>query len=226
MIIWVIFILLILMVLAWTLIPNKGLKIIAGVALAIAMTGATTLLTLTLKDHYGMRQVTTIKQKKVYSAGGDKSPAGVLITTKIGPKDKKHMVLVYQDTKKGKAKAHFIPKQKHITESIKRESYYKKANVKKAKLVTKTTRWRWKSGPYKFWFNLGQDNELVKETNSLMVPKDTWLVLSAKQAKKLKTLMADMNKSTDSTQLAAMAAMSREDQAKLIVKMVELQLKK
>lgn len=223
MIIYLIVILVILLALSWTLVPNKVLRVIAGLILTGALLVSTFALTLTIKNHYGMRKITTTETKTIYSAGGKESPAGILIVSKLGVKDNRHMVLVYQDKVDGKAHAHFVPGKKNITEAVKKEAYYRSGNLKQAKLVTKTTRWKWRDENYQRWFDLGQENELVKQTNEVVVPKDTWIVVTPKQ---MKQLQKDMSVSqTDASTMAELATLPKDQQAKLMVTLMKEKLK-
>ncbi|TLQ03491.1 DUF4811 domain-containing protein [Pediococcus stilesii] len=222
MIIYVIFILLILTIFAWTMLPSKILKITIGSVLTLALTGATISLTAVLHKHYGMQQITTTSEQKIYSVAGEESPAGILVISKLGKEDSKHLVMVYKNEKTGSAEPHFVPNQKNITNSIKKESSYRQANVKDATLVSKETRWRWKDDQSKRWFDFGQDGELVKQTNTVTVPKDSWLVLTNNEMEKLQSLLSKV----DGSAMKEMSKLSKEEQAKMMVKMVRSELNK
>ena len=218
MIIYIIIALLVAMILAWTCLPTRLLKFTIGGLLTILVALATVQLTLTFTDHLGMRQVTTTSTSQIYSATGKQSPAGILIANRIGKKDNQHQVLVYQDDEDSQARAHFVPNQKHMTESIKRRVKVVPANVDKATLTTKTTRWQWRSERAKQWFNVGQAGELVKEENIVKIPRDTWVVLSTKQMKKMQKLMT--NATHDPAQAAQLATLPAHEQAKLTAQML------
>lgn len=224
MIVYVILVLLLLTILAWTFIPNKVLRVLIGTGLTILLTCSVTILTMTFKNHYGMHQITISETKPIYSATEGKMPMGVLIVSKVGKDDKKHKIMVYQDSVDSKSKAHFVPNQKKITESIKKESYYSSADVKEATITKETTRWKWKTDKYKLWLNVGQENELVKQVSKVQIPKDTWVALSPKQLEKMQTMLTQ-NMSSSSTNMSQMAGMTKEDQAKIMVKMVKEGLK-
>ncbi|WP_019206510.1 DUF4811 domain-containing protein [Limosilactobacillus ingluviei] len=220
MIIYIIIGLLLAMIGAWVALPTRWLKITVGGLLTILVVCLTVQLTLTFTDHLGMRQVTTVSTKQIYSAAGQQSPAGILVADPVGKADPVHQVLVYQDTPTGKAKAHFVPNQKHLTESFKRQVKITTTAKKNATLTTKTTRWQWRSKQAERWLNVGQAGELVKEVNIVHLPQDTWVTLSTKQMQQLPTLMTQ----AASEPASQMARLPAEEQAKLTVSLIKQQL--
>ncbi|WP_267201890.1 DUF4811 domain-containing protein [Limosilactobacillus kribbianus] len=220
MIIYVIFALVIVTILAWTLIPNRLLRWAIGILSALALVGAVSVMSANFTSHYGMKKVTTTTTRQIYSAAGSKSPAGVLVTKRLGTKSNRY-VLVYADTPSGKAKAHFVPKQKHITTAVKQHATYRTANVKQATLKTTTTRWEWESKRAKFWLNVGdQAGELVSQYRTVTIPQDTWLAVTPNQMKKLQKVMASST-GTTSSQAAALSSLSQDQQAAMVVKLVK-----
>lgn len=221
MIIYLIIVLLFAMIGAWVALPTNWLKITVGGLLTALVTLATIQLTLTFTNHLGMHQVTTSTTKRIYSAAGQQSPAGILIADPLGKADRQHQVLVYQDHPTGKARAHFVPDQKHLTENYKRHVKIIPADVTSATLTTKTTRWQWRSEKAAWWFNVGQAGELVKEEAIVTIPRETWVVLSSKQMKTLQALLT----TTATGPATPQAALSTDEQAKLTAQMLRQTLK-
>lgn len=217
MIIYVIFALVIVTILAWTLISNRPLRWTVGILSALALVGTIGVMSANFTNHYGMKKVTTTTTRRIYSAAGSKSPAGVLVTKQLGTKSGRY-VLVYADTPNGKATAHFVPKQKHITTAVKQHVTYRTANVKQATLKTTTTRWEWKNDRAKFWLNVGdQAGELVSQYRTVTIPKDTWLAVTPNQMKKLQKVMASGSTGAASSQAAALGSLSKDQQAAMVV---------
>ena len=100
---------------SWFYIKSAPTRLIMGL-ISFALLGATVLLlTANIKSHYGMKNVTTTTEKTIYSAGGSKSPAGMLITQELGTKSGNY-VMIYADSEDGKAKPHFVPNKKRSEE--------------------------------------------------------------------------------------------------------------
>lgn len=226
MIVYLICALIVIVVCAWTMISNRPARVITGVLSGIALICAVGALTMNTYSHYGMKKVTKTTSHKIYSAAGSKSLAGILVAKKMGTKANRY-VLVYADHKDGKATTHNVPSTKHIINSTKKHASYQQTNTKEAKVVTKTTRWEWKNNTYKTWLSVGdQAGELHKQKTTVYVPKDTWLVLSPTQMKKLKALMVQSH-SSGNTQAAAMqqvSGKSKDELAKLAVAQVKAKL--
>ena len=130
-------------------------------------------------QHFGMEKVTTTKTTTLASAGSSKA-MDLLLYQSVGTADK-HRVYIYKQTASQK-------KVSHTTANVKTANRVKKTTGS-AKLVTKTTRWTYRSNAMKFWFGIADNNhELVKRQNTFYVKK-TWIVLSTTQAKKLSQLV-------------------------------------
>ena len=170
---------------SWFYIKSAPTRLIMGL-ISFALLGATVLLlTANIKSHYGMKNVTTTTEKTIYSAGGSKSPAGMLITQELGTKSGNY-VMIYADSEDGKAKPHFVPNKKNMAEAINKKATYKTADVDKATVKTVTTRREWKNDFFKWLLDFGgEGHSLVKQTSTVTVPKNTWVVLSAQQAKQV-----------------------------------------
>lgn len=207
MLVYVIFALVIVVVLSWTMINQRALRYSCGVIASAALIACTILLSLNFTSHYGMKKVTTTETHQIYSLAGSKVPAGVLAAKQLGTHSNRY-VLVYRDSENGPAKTHFVPNQKKITNAVKKHATYRLTDKKTATVTTKTTRWEWQNAIAKRWLNVGsQAGELVKQTSTVYVPRKTWVVLTPAQMKKMKKLMA-------TTQTAGSTATTAVPQAK------------
>lgn len=189
MIIYLIFLLVIVVILSWTLINNRTWRWLIGLTNSIALVATVSIMTLNFSNHYGMKKETIVETHQIYSAAGDQSPMQIMVAKQLGTKSK-HWVMVYRDSQAVKASTHFVPQKKHIVEMVKKQSTLKKANVDHATVKTTTIRWEWKNDTAKFWLNIGdQAGELVSQKSVVTVPEN-WQVLSPSQLKQLKKKMA------------------------------------
>ena len=116
-----------------------------------------------------------------------------LLKSEIG-KDTHNYVLVYRTNKRDKEPtAHFQPDEKHLVETLKKTADYKRTDESEAKLVIRTVRWQFKNSFMRFLFGIGnEEGKLVSEHARVYVPKDTWLVLTQEEAKKLQAAAPTM----------------------------------
>ncbi|KRL23151.1 DUF4811 domain-containing protein [Lentilactobacillus kisonensis] len=132
-------------------------------------------------DHYGMKQVTETTAQPIYSVGKSKQMQMVLYQP-IGSANKKQ-VYIYQKSADTKKKSHTRAKDDTSNKVVRING--------ESKMITKTTRWKYKNKTAKLWFGIADEgNKLVKQHNTLYINKD-WLVLSTTQAKALQKKMAD-----------------------------------
>jgi len=130
-------------------------------------------------QHYGLVKTTTTATTSLKSASSSKQ-MDLLLYQSVGTADK-HRVYIYKTTTNQK-------KVSHTTASVKTANQVKMTTAT-PKLVTKTTRWTYKSNAMKFWFGLANnDKQLIKRTNYFYVKK-RWAVLSTTQAKQFSKLM-------------------------------------
>ncbi|PKX80547.1 DUF4811 domain-containing protein [Lactiplantibacillus plantarum] len=130
-------------------------------------------------QHYGMVKTTTTTTQSLKSAGSSKQ-LDLLLYQSVGTADK-HRVYIYKKTTNQK-------KVSHTTASVKTANQVKTTTAT-PKLVTKMTRWTYKSNAMKFWFGLANnDKQLIKRTNYFYINKN-WVVLSTTQAKQFSKLM-------------------------------------
>lgn len=174
----------------WINIDKAALRITTGTISLLLLLATAILMAFNFNNHYGMEKVTKTTTHEIYSAGGSKMPAGMLMAQALGSKSDNY-VLVYADKEDGKAKPHFTPDQKHIIEAVKKSATYKVADVDKATVTTKTTRWEWRNDFFKLLFAVGgEGHSLAKQTSVVTVPKDTWVVMTPAQAKQVQKQQA------------------------------------
>ena len=173
-------------IVGWTL-PKSWLgRIITGSLGLLLTLGVVSLMTLNFTHHWGMRKVTTTTTHQIYTAGQTSSPANLLLTKALGT-ERNYYVMVYRDqVHQKKATAHFIPDTDQPVTAAKTTTAYQYGKFKQAQVVTKTTRWRWRSARDCWWLNLGdQSGELIKKRIVVQLPQQTWLALTTTQAKQV-----------------------------------------
>ncbi|MFC6294338.1 DUF4811 domain-containing protein [Lactiplantibacillus daoliensis] len=157
--------------------PASWLKYGLSVLFAISLVSSLVLVVMNDSQHFGMKKVTTTKTVTLKSAGS--SQLDMLLYQSVGTSDQ-HRVYIYKTAANQK---------KAITTAANvKTSNQVKTTTGSTKLVTKTTRWTYKSGTAKLWFGIADnDKQLIKRTNTFYVQK-TWAVLSTSQAKQLSKL--------------------------------------
>lgn len=154
-------------------------RLVLTAIFGVALVGSLVAIVANDSQHFGMEKVTTTKTTTLASAGSSKA-MDLLLYQSVGTADK-HRVYIYKQTASQK-------KVSHTAASVKTSNQVKKTTGA-TKLVTKTTRWTYRSNAMKFWFGIADNNhELVKRQNTFYVKK-TWIVLSTTQAKKLSQLV-------------------------------------
>ncbi|AUT04977.1 hypothetical protein SPSF3K_00236 [Streptococcus parauberis] len=232
MILFLIIISTILSFITWMYIQKTGLRYLLGSLSLLLLLASTFILTDHFVNHTGMKTETKVTEKAIYTAGDTKAAFGLLLNQKIGSKSDHH-VLIYRDQKEQeKAKAHFIPNKKKISQAIKKTANYKMADTDKAIVITTTKRYVWASDFAKMMYGFGDENhELISEKAQVIVPKDTWLVLTPKQAKKLANLVPQLKAQQEKAMKAnpkmamQMQALAKKD-PKAFTKMQVEQLEK
>jgi len=157
--------------------PASWLKYGLSVLFAISLVSSLVLIVMNDSQHFGLKKVTTTKTVTLKSAGS--SQLDMLLYQSVGTSDQ-HRVYIYKttaDQKKASTTAANVKTANQV-----------KTTTGSTKLVTKTTRWTYKSGAAKLWFGIADnDKQLIKRTNTFYVQK-TWAVLSMSQAKQLSKL--------------------------------------
>lgn len=177
--------------------PLRGL--VGGLSLFL-LTVSVVSLTIHIKDNWGMEKVTTTQTKKIYTAGDTKAAFGMLLKAEIG-KGTNNYALVYRTNKEDKEPTvHFEPDQKHLLETLKNTADYERTEASEAKLVITTVRWKFKDNFMKLLFGIGgEESKLVSEHARAYIPKDTWLVLTQEEAKKLQEALPTMQAKQEET---------------------------
>lgn len=86
--------------------------------------------------------------------------------------------MIYKNSENDKQPvAHFVPNKKEMLDSLKKTATYKKANVSTAQVITKTTKWQYKSDLMEWLFKFKDDNNLVKVERVVQVPLN-WQVIN------------------------------------------------
>ncbi|WP_353891584.1 DUF4811 domain-containing protein [Lactococcus lactis subsp. lactis] len=204
--------------------------LVGGISFLL-LAGSVAMLTMHIRDNWGMKEVTTSTTHQIYTAGDKSAPYGMMIKAEIG-KNTDNYVFVYRNNEKSeKADTNFKPDEKHISEAVKKSATYKLVDDTKATVTTKTTRRVWSSDFYKLLFSVGgEQNELVKQNSVVSVPKDTWLVLTQDQVKKLGQEAPAMQKQMEAqlkadpqkaAQLAALQKSNPTEYSKMQVKQIK-----
>lgn len=198
--------------LSWFMIKNSMLSKVLGSIFIILLAATVAITTLNFTQHFGMKTETKTTVKQVYSAS-PASPANTLITKRIGTKANNYVLIYRNDDDAKKATTHGIPDTSDISKAVKIKHIYRIADVKKATVKTTTTRWIWKNDFWRILFGVGgQGNELKKQTSVVTVPKKTWVVMTANQAK---ALAAAQKKTTPEATAAGQAQLKTAIEAKV-----------
>ncbi|MFQ9706900.1 MAG: DUF4811 domain-containing protein [Limosilactobacillus pontis] len=149
-------------------------RIILATITGLVFIGSTALMTLNYSHHFGMHQVTTTTSRRIYPVNA-KMPLALYQPVGTSGKDD---VYIY------KAK----PTQTKPSHTQANEYTHSQVKWKQSgtpRLVTTTTRWRFKNNFYKILYAWsGMDGTLVKRTNTLEYPR-AYVLLTTKQAKQL-----------------------------------------
>jgi hypothetical protein len=168
-------------------IKNSKLRWLCGCLSVLLLAGSVLLLVANFAWNWGTKEVITEKTQTIYTAGQTSAPYGVLVASEIGTKSDDY-AFTYRSSKNGKVATHFVPDTANVINAVKIKTTYKTSSSLSAKITTKTTRRQFSSGFTKLLFGIGGgQNALVKKKVTVTVPKATWLVLTADQAKELST---------------------------------------
>lgn len=174
---------------------NKALHVITSTLFAVIFVLSTFFITINFHDHFGMHKVTNEKTSTLVSS----IPKGfdALMYQPVGTSGKDKVVVYRTSDKQSNPKPTSTDKvtNKIITTSD-----------SKAKLVTKTVKYEYKSSTSRLWFGLAQKATRVKTVNYFYVPK-TWMTLTVKQAKALPTIVKEI--SAKNSNAASQAAMKQ-----------------
>ncbi len=184
MILWLIIILMGFFICSMTLIKRRLLRWVTSLLVVGSLLVTICFLIAHMTSHLGMEVATNTQTQKIYSAASTKSPVNILVIKRLGTSAKRY-VLIYRTHPTAKAKAHFIPDQKHVVIAIKKKAWYRRENVQQASVKTTTKNWRWRSKMIRFWFKIGTPETLISKKSVVIVPTQTWLVLTSGQTKQL-----------------------------------------
>lgn len=208
MIIGVLILTVIITIVTWTTIKSNVIRMVCGIISLLTVLAATIILTLNFTNHLGMQKKTTSSVQQIYSTGQKSSPAGMIIVKPLGTAHNSY-VAIYRTQKNAKATAHFVPNTKNVVNAAKTTANYHYSDTSKATVTTKVTKWRWQSDTWRFWLNVGdQDGQLVQKHSEINLPKQTWIALTAKQAKQLQ-IKQNSSKSTGSQENLKIALSSK-----------------
>lgn len=158
---------------------RNSVRLPLTIVFGLLLVGSVVFISKNDNQHYGMVKTTTTKTSKLASVSENKQ-LNLLLYQSVGSADK-HRVYVYKQTASQK-------KTQHTKADVKVTNRVKTSQAT-PKLVTKTTRWTYKSNAMKFWFGIaGNDHELISTRNTFYVNAD-WAVLSSSQAKTFSKLM-------------------------------------
>ena len=153
---------------------SKTSRIVLATITGLIFVASTALMTLNYSHHFGMHQVTTTTSRRIYPVNA-KMPLALYQPVGTSGKDD---VYIYKAT----------PSQAKPSHTQANEYTHSQVKWKQAgnpRLVTTTTRWRFKNDFYKTLYAWsGMDGTLVKRTNTLEYPR-TYVLLTTKQAQQL-----------------------------------------
>jgi len=186
MLIWIVVILAAATVASITLISARFWRWSISGVLLVALVASSGMLIASTKYHWGMHQVTTVEHQQIYSAGSTKSPAGLLIAKQLGTKSGRYVMVYKTSADATKATPHFVPDTSDVVNAVKAHATYRQADVTQATVKITTTHWGWRSAAGEYWLKVGKaQNQSISKHVVVTVPKKTWLVLTAAQAKQL-----------------------------------------
>lgn len=181
-------------------IKNKIVSQIVGLVSMLLLALSMVALAYHDTNNWGMKEVTTTTTSQIYTAGESSTPYGVMIKNPVGT-DAANYMFMYRTSPSAQMTAHFGTKswpvndaktglqsymKDNVVEVSKKSSNYSLVSTDKAQSVTKTTRLEFSSKLMEALFSVGGEaGTLVKQTTTVEVPKDTWLVLTMDQSTKL-----------------------------------------
>ncbi|MCI1986313.1 MAG: DUF4811 domain-containing protein [Lactobacillus sp.] len=160
--------------LSFVMMKNGWLRGILVVLSGIVMLGSLYLVNANDQSHFGMKKVTTTTTRAIYSASPSKA-LPLLLRQDVGTSGKRQ-VYIYKLSAKGKA-TH--TKADYLVANTVHTTTGNTATVKTVK-----TEWVYQNSFYKSFFSNQNNHKLIKEANTITIPK-TWTVLTTAQAKTL-----------------------------------------
>ncbi|WP_125711362.1 DUF4811 domain-containing protein [Lacticaseibacillus porcinae] len=176
--------------LSFIMMKNGTWRVVLSAIFGVIMIGSLYLVNANDRSHFGMEKVTTTKTVTITSASPSKA-LPMLLHQDVGTSGKRQVYIYKVAGKTTHTKADYLVSNHVVTGD--------KATVKSVK-----TAWVYKNDFYKSFFANQNNHKLIKQVNTITIPK-TWTSLSTKQAKALaKRLKAAQNPTA--TQKAQMTA--------------------
>ncbi|WP_155287581.1 DUF4811 domain-containing protein [Lacticaseibacillus zhaodongensis] len=169
--------------LAFIMMKPGALRTTLWVIFGICFLGSLAVLYGNYAHHFGMEKRTETSEQVIYSASPNKQ-LPMLLKQDIGTSGK-HQVYIYKTSDKSKAKATHTKADYDVHNQVQTTSR------DTATITSKRVVWRYKSGFYKSLFSNQNNGKLVRQTNTIKVPK-TWVQLSTTQAKALGKKLSGM----------------------------------
>lgn len=165
--------------LSFIMMKNGVWRVILSAIFGVIMIGSLYLVNANDRSHFGMEKVTTTKTVTITSASPSKA-LPMLLHQDVGTAGKRQVYIYKVAGKTTHTKADYLISNRVVTGN--------KATVKSVK-----TAWVYKNEFYKSFFANQNNHKLIKQVNTITIPK-TWTSLSTKQAKALaKRLKAAQN---------------------------------
>ncbi len=149
-------------------------------------------------SHFGMEKVTTTTTSTIYSASTSKQ-LPLLLRQDVGTSGE-HQVYIYKLNPKHKAthtKADYDVQNKVVA-----------TTSKSASITSKKTVWQYKNNFYKTLFMNQNNHHLIKQVNTIKLPK-TWTELTTKQSKALGKKLAALKNPSASVKAKMTAAIQQ-----------------
>ncbi|MBF2782793.1 DUF4811 domain-containing protein [Staphylococcus saprophyticus] len=174
---------------SWIFIKNNILRIILGCISTLLLLVLVIGISGNMSNHWGMeKKEVKSEPKQIYSATPPIVSKKTLIADKIAEESNSYIMLYKNNENDKKPRIHFKPnfKSDEQSEVIKKKANYTFDDTNKATVQTTSKYWVWKSDFYKFLFAFGDDKkELITQDTQVTLPKDSWHVISSKEAKSL-----------------------------------------
>jgi len=185
------------------LMPTKGKRLTIGGLGLIVLVASATLMIGNDNWHWGMHQHSETVTTNIAS---------------ISP-SKQLNVLVYQPVRKSNTEKVYVyrkttsKRQLHTAASLKTTNRVHYRNVSQAKMVTKTTTWRYNNSFWRWLFSwTGTHHELVGHQNTFVLP-NSWTTLSTHQAKWLSAAVKKREAAAKTTMAQAVTAAVKKEVA-------------
>lgn len=178
--------------LSFIMMKSGAWRVILSAIFGVIMIGSLLLVNANDRSHFGMKKVTTTNTVTITSASPSKA-LPLLLHQDVGTSGKRQVYIYKVAGKTSHTKADYLISNRVVTGTG------TKATVKSEKVA-----WVYKNDFYKSFFANQNNHKLIKQVNTITIPK-TWNSLSTKQAKALAKRMKAAQNPT-AAQKAQMAA--------------------